>query len=88
MNVGEINPGTKETLSHYAEATVILTVVTAWLVIALQTESSFWPKGSRLPRRLSWPIFYSVRQAKESLARHGLIRRSNARSGGDYPQDA
>ncbi|KAI6158564.1 hypothetical protein EDD17DRAFT_1779460 [Pisolithus thermaeus] len=47
MNVAEINPGTYETLSHYAEATVSLTVLTAWLVIAMQTESSFWPKGRR-----------------------------------------
>ncbi|KIO02910.1 hypothetical protein M404DRAFT_1001823 [Pisolithus tinctorius Marx 270] len=58
MNVVEINPGTRETLSHYAEATVTLTVLTAWLVIAMQTESSFWPRGSPWWRRLVWPIYF------------------------------
>ncbi|KAI6127961.1 hypothetical protein EDD16DRAFT_1551259 [Pisolithus croceorrhizus] len=60
MNVAEINPGTYETLSHYAEATVSLTVLTAWLVIAMQTESSFWPKGSPWWRRLAWPIYFTA----------------------------
>ncbi|KIJ63179.1 hypothetical protein HYDPIDRAFT_113782 [Hydnomerulius pinastri MD-312] len=57
MNVMEINPGTKENLSHYAEATVALTLLTAWLVIALQTHSSFYPPGSNIWRRLVWPAF-------------------------------
>ncbi|KAF9226325.1 hypothetical protein BS17DRAFT_729410 [Gyrodon lividus] len=57
MNVVEINPNTRENLGHYAEATVALTLLTAWLVIAFQTHSSFYPDGSKTWRRLAWPIF-------------------------------
>ncbi|KIJ05593.1 hypothetical protein PAXINDRAFT_103713 [Paxillus involutus ATCC 200175] len=57
MNVGEINPGTKESLGHYAIATVALTMFTTWLAIALQTHSSFYPEGSGMWRRMAWPIF-------------------------------
>ncbi|KAI6104301.1 cora-like Mg2+ transporter protein-domain-containing protein, partial [Pisolithus sp. B1] len=65
MNVAEINPGTYETLNHYAEVTVSLTVLTAWLVIAMQTESSFWPKGSPWWRRLAWPIYFTAARVKK-----------------------
>ncbi|KAI5996504.1 cora-like Mg2+ transporter protein-domain-containing protein [Pisolithus orientalis] len=70
MNVAEINPGTRETLSHYAEATVTLTVLTAWLVIAMQTESSFWPRGSPWWRRLVWPICFVAGRVRASYLRH------------------
>ncbi|KAI6159136.1 cora-like Mg2+ transporter protein-domain-containing protein [Pisolithus thermaeus] len=58
MNVVEINSGSHETLVHYVEATITLTALTVWLVVAFQTESSFWPKGSPRWRRLAWPIFF------------------------------
>ncbi|KAI5996503.1 hypothetical protein F5J12DRAFT_785455 [Pisolithus orientalis] len=74
MNIMEINPGTRETLSHYAEATVTLTVLTAWLVIAVQTESSFWPKGSPRWRRLVWPIYFVAN------LRHRLTDKQQPRS--------
>jgi len=61
MNVAEINPGTKENLGHFAVATVMLTIFTAWLVIALQLHSSFWPPGSGVFRRLAWPVFYAAK---------------------------
>ncbi|KAI6158566.1 cora-like Mg2+ transporter protein-domain-containing protein [Pisolithus thermaeus] len=60
MNVVEINSGSRETLSHYVEATITLTVLTIWLVVAMQTESSFWPKGSPWWRRLAWPLFFAA----------------------------
>ncbi|KAI6045276.1 cora-like Mg2+ transporter protein-domain-containing protein [Pisolithus marmoratus] len=69
MNVAEINPGTYENLSHYAEATIALTALTVWLVIAMQTESSFWPKGSGWRRRLAWPIFFTTACIKGSYLR-------------------
>ena len=57
MNVAEINPGaTKENLAHFAVATIVLMIFTAW-VIALQLHSSFWPPGSGVFRRLVWPVF-------------------------------
>ena len=59
MNVREINPGTLETLVHYVEVAVGLTVLTSWLAIALQTESSFHPQGCNTWNRVLWPAFYA-----------------------------
>ncbi|KAI6021818.1 cora-like Mg2+ transporter protein-domain-containing protein [Pisolithus microcarpus] len=70
MNVVEINSGSHETLARYAEATVALTVLTTWLVVAMQTESSFWPKGSPWWHRLAWPIFFTATRMKEWYFRH------------------
>lgn len=59
MNVAEIAElSSRKTLVYFAAATVALTVVTAWLVFAVRKESSSWPSGSPLWRRLAWPIFY------------------------------
>lgn len=69
MNVVEINSGSHETLARYVEATVSLTVLTTWLVVAMQTESSFWPKGSPWWHRLAWPIFFTATRMKESYLR-------------------
>ncbi|KIK80758.1 hypothetical protein PAXRUDRAFT_833344 [Paxillus rubicundulus Ve08.2h10] len=52
MNVREISGSTSgETLARYAAVTISLTIFTAWLVIAFQTESTLW-------RRAGWPMFY------------------------------
>jgi len=59
MNVGEINPGTNETLARYVEVAVGLTVLTSWLAIALQKESSFHPQECHIWKRLLWPVFYA-----------------------------
>lgn len=58
MNVVEINPTGGETLAHYIEGAVGLTVFTAWIAIALQVESSFFPRGSNVWRRAGWPVYY------------------------------
>ena len=58
MNVVEINPGTYETLASYVKSTIILMIVTAWVVIALQDPSFFHPGGRHIVRRIAWPIFY------------------------------
>ncbi|KIJ15856.1 hypothetical protein PAXINDRAFT_11434 [Paxillus involutus ATCC 200175] len=59
MNVREISgPEAGETLARYVEVTVSLTIFTAWLVITLQTESSFHHKGSSLWKRAGWPMFF------------------------------
>ncbi|KIJ63951.1 hypothetical protein HYDPIDRAFT_112438 [Hydnomerulius pinastri MD-312] len=66
MNIIEINPQTNENLAHYVEATIILTCLTAWLVIALQSQSTIHggpidgPKTTIL-RRFGWPIFIAYR---------------------------
>ncbi|KAG6331202.1 hypothetical protein ID866_7885 [Astraeus odoratus] len=63
MNVREFiqqpgGPSYPETLPHYIVASVLLTGFTAWLVIALQTHSSFHPFGCSPWRRFAWPVFY------------------------------
>lgn len=58
MNVIEINPFGGETLAHYIEGTVGLTILASWVAIALQVESSFFPSGSTVWRRAGWPVYY------------------------------
>ncbi|KAI6131031.1 hypothetical protein EDD16DRAFT_1792413 [Pisolithus croceorrhizus] len=81
MNVKEINSGAYETLGHYAEATITLTVLTTWLVVAMQTESSFWPKGSPWWHRLAWPIFFAATRIKEWYSRHRRPSKTHKRRG-------
>jgi len=56
MNIEEINPGTNENLPHYFATAIPLTIVTAWVVIALQQR---WTEDendeTRLWRRFIWP---------------------------------
>ncbi|KAG9311756.1 hypothetical protein JVU11DRAFT_7999 [Chiua virens] len=61
MNVGEINPGTKETLARYVEVTIGLTVLTTWIAIALQRHSTFHERGDGIEKRALWPIVYAYR---------------------------
>lgn len=59
MNVREFIGGSApETLPRYVAVTLALTSFTAWLVIALQTYSSFHPPGCSRWRRFGWPICY------------------------------
>ena len=58
MNVAEINPGTLETLAHYVETTISLTVLTIYIVITLQTETSFHEKDAKFHQRAAWPYLF------------------------------
>lgn len=58
MNIIEINPSGGETLVRYVEGAVGLTLVAAWVSVALQVESIFFPRGSPAWKRASWPVFY------------------------------
>lgn len=58
MNVKEINPSGGETLAHYIAAAVSLTAFGAWATVALQVESTFFPRGSPFWQRAGWPVFY------------------------------
>ncbi|KAH7925847.1 hypothetical protein BV22DRAFT_404743 [Leucogyrophana mollusca] len=66
MNVKEINPGSFETLTHYIEASIALTLLTAWLVVAGQSksplhereDSEFWTC------RLWWPVLFLRRKMR------------------------
>ena len=54
MNVKEINPGTNETLMHYAATAVPFTLVTVWVIIAFQSKYLFEENASPW-KRLGWP---------------------------------
>ncbi|KIJ63967.1 hypothetical protein HYDPIDRAFT_175727 [Hydnomerulius pinastri MD-312] len=60
MNVTEINPGSAESLIHYVEATIALTIFTVWLIVSLQSHSSVHKHGCSVWRRIGWPIFYAT----------------------------
>jgi len=58
MNVVEINPGSLETLAHYVEATISLTLLTFYIVIALQKHTSFHEANAKFHQRAAWPYLF------------------------------
>ncbi|KAG2035206.1 hypothetical protein BDR03DRAFT_983811 [Suillus americanus] len=56
MNVGEFSNGGLQTLAHYAEVTVSLTLLTIYVVVTFQTRSSFHDHNSPFLRRAVWPV--------------------------------
>ena len=65
MNVMELNSGTYGTLPHYIAATLPLTFVTIWIIVAFQSrfvlrdaeakwKQLLWPIAL-IQRLLSWP---------------------------------
>jgi len=56
MNVKEINPDTKGTLGKYFATALPLTILTAWVITAFQSEAIF-PEGASVIKRLLWPFF-------------------------------
>ncbi|KAG1898680.1 cora-like Mg2+ transporter protein-domain-containing protein [Suillus fuscotomentosus] len=70
MNVIEINNGT-QTLTHYAVATVVLTLLTIYIIIMLQKQNSVHRREATLLQRAVWPILSLqhvwVLQYKKSL---------------------
>ncbi|KAG1805980.1 uncharacterized protein BJ212DRAFT_1486114 [Suillus subaureus] len=55
MNVGEFSSGGLQTLTHYVEVTVSLTLLTIYTVVTLQTHSSFHDPNAPFLRRAVWP---------------------------------
>ena len=57
MNIEEINPGTLGTLPHYFATTIPLTVLTTWIIVALQGK---WneAEGDNISiwEQLKWPV--------------------------------
>ena len=64
MNVSEINPGTKGTLSKYFATALPLTILTAWVVTAFQSEAIF-PNGASIFKRLFWPVFLAIKVVQD-----------------------
>jgi hypothetical protein len=56
MNVKEINPGSLETLVRYVWVTIVLTLITVYVVVTLQAHTSFHEPGDGLQKRAAWPI--------------------------------
>jgi hypothetical protein len=56
MNVKEINPGSLETLVRYIWVTIVLTLITVYVVVTLQAHTSFHEPGAGLQGRAAWPI--------------------------------
>ena len=65
--IGEIVPGTLMTLAHYVETTISLTVFTAYIVITLQTHSSFHSPNAPLRVLAAWPVFFLWRVIHEKM---------------------
>ncbi|KAH7915502.1 hypothetical protein BJ138DRAFT_997584, partial [Hygrophoropsis aurantiaca] len=96
MNVMEINPGTTETMLRYIEVSIAFTLLTIWLVIAVQPKNPVHGDGDMegkgfLTRRLWWPYFWlmgqttAVAQKVQGWADARKHSRSSAlRRGSDY----
>ncbi|KAG2065410.1 hypothetical protein BDR04DRAFT_1174855 [Suillus decipiens] len=56
MNVMEFNQGSLQTLDHYVEASISLTLFTIYIVITLQPHSSLHDTDAPFLRRAVWPI--------------------------------
>ncbi|KAG2052254.1 hypothetical protein BDR06DRAFT_536498 [Suillus hirtellus] len=56
MNVVEFNSGSLQTLGRYVEVTVSLTLFTIYIVVTLQTYSSFHDRNAPFLTRAVWPI--------------------------------
>jgi len=76
MNVREMNEKTTETIARYVEVTIGLTVLTSWLAIALQKESTFHLQNSSILKRILWPVFYAYNVISTTIKKWlGFIER-------------
>ncbi|KAJ7326376.1 hypothetical protein DFH08DRAFT_338374 [Mycena albidolilacea] len=55
MNINEVAPGTRGSLSHYFEIALPLTLVTFWVVVAFRSEPQHGQKPT-IWMRLIWPM--------------------------------
>ena len=56
MNVREITPHTRGTLSHYAATVIMLTLFTIWVFVAFQTKHYFRIQNQNIWMRVLWPV--------------------------------
>ena len=68
MNVKEINQGTYETLANYIVAAILLTLITVWSIVALQSDSRFHGPNKGIGYRLCWPVLCLKRKWDEKRA--------------------
>jgi hypothetical protein len=55
MNVMELNPGTRGTIENYVAATIPLTFVTIWIIVAFQSRFIL-RDNEAMWKKLLWPI--------------------------------
>jgi len=55
MNLKSLNPISNPTVTTFFEVTIPLTVVTIWIIVALQSEYMF--KKPSLRHRIAWPYY-------------------------------
>ncbi|OJA16735.1 hypothetical protein AZE42_07557 [Rhizopogon vesiculosus] len=80
MNVKEINPGSLETLVRYIQITIALTALTFYVVVTLQTHTSFHERGAPLHKRAAWPVILPqkiLRKMKRSPSSTQKARQAN-----------
>ena len=88
MNIkGILSPsmGPTETLAHYIESVIGLTLFTSWAMIALQKDSTFYPSDSTVWHRTLWPFYY-VYGAISSRANRRSARDTSASSASEKEQ--
>jgi hypothetical protein len=61
MNVKEINAGSIETLAHYVETTISLTLLTVYVVVTLQAHSTVHREKAGFGERAAWPVLFLKR---------------------------
>ncbi|KAG2159248.1 uncharacterized protein EDB93DRAFT_1324706 [Suillus bovinus] len=61
MNVREINPGSLESIKRYVWVSFLLTLVTTWVVVAVQPYTKIHEDGAGVWRRAAWPVFFLSR---------------------------
>ena len=63
----EINPGSLETLAHYVEITISLTLLTVYIVVTLQKHTSFHAENAEFHERAAWPYLFLRRRIQEKM---------------------
>jgi hypothetical protein len=75
MNVAEFNQGALQTLAHYIEVTISLTLLTIYVVVTLQTHSTFHDRNAPFLRRAVWPAltFWKMMYKPREKAEKALV---------------
>jgi hypothetical protein len=78
MNIREIVPGTNGSVIRYLQLAVPLTIVTVWVIVALQSEH-FLGCNLSTSRRILWPFVLARRAFQDDdLVCQKNVKRSSA----------
>jgi len=79
MNVVEINPGSLETLAHYVETTISFTLLTVYIVVALQKHALFHEENAKFYQRASWPYLFLRRWIRKKMEKITAAKAESAK---------